>query len=85
MVSVRLNNRFYSINTEYEGYRNGSRMNGSHVYRIDPHTKEVTHVVDDFVKPDDLAFSTDKNPLYIADSAHSHSPRSIRACRTVFS
>ena len=38
------------------------------VYRIDPNSSQVELVLDDFVKPNGLAFSPDESVLYIDDS-----------------
>jgi gluconolactonase len=39
------------------------------VFRVNPATGEITVAVDDFIKPNGLAFSPDERTLYIADSA----------------
>ena len=44
------------------------------VYRVDPETGVVTVAVDDFDKPNGLAFSPDESLLYIADSAITDGP-----------
>jgi gluconolactonase len=64
----------YGILTDYEGHKAESEIGGCHVYRVDPRTKEVTRVAEDFVKPNGLAFSADEKQLFIADSGRSHSP-----------
>ena len=64
----------YGILTEFEGSRSEQEQGGCYVYRVDPATGEVVMVVDDFVKPNGLAFSPDEKILYIADSAASHDP-----------
>lgn len=71
----------YGILTDYEGHKAESEIGGCHVYRIDPHTKEITRVADDFVKPNGLAFSADEKQLFVADSGRSHAadaPHHIR-------
>jgi gluconolactonase len=65
----------YGILIDYEGGRAESELTGSHVYRVDGHTGEITQVTDDFDKPNGLAFSRDEKFLYIADSGK---PRHIR-------
>ena len=64
----------YGILTEFEGSRSEQEQGGCYVYRVDPATGDVAVVVDDFVKPNGLAFSPDEKILYIADSAGSHDP-----------
>ncbi len=58
----------YGIDSWYEGIKAESELDGCHVYRIDPHTRAVTRVADDFAKPNGLAFSPDERRLYIADT-----------------
>lgn len=64
----------YGILTEFEGSRSEQEQGGCYVYRVDPASGEIAVVVDDFVKPNGLAFSPDEKILYIADSAASHDP-----------
>ncbi|WP_119304851.1 SMP-30/gluconolactonase/LRE family protein [Dongia deserti] len=64
----------YGIMTEFEGSRSEQEQGGCYVYRVDPANGEVNVVVDDFMKPNGLAFSPDEKILYIADSAGSHDP-----------
>ncbi|MEZ5830562.1 MAG: SMP-30/gluconolactonase/LRE family protein [Dongiaceae bacterium] len=64
----------YGIMTEFEGSRSEQEQGGCYVYRVDPATGEIATVVEDFVKPNGLAFSRDEKILYIADSAASHDP-----------
>lgn len=72
----------YGILSDYEGFKAEPEQAGRNVYRIDPHSGEVTCVASDFVQPNGLAFSPDGTTLYVADSARSHdpdSPHHIRA------
>jgi gluconolactonase len=64
----------YGIMTEFEGSRSEQEQGGCYVYRVDPKGGEITTVVEDFVKPNGLAFSPDEKILYVADSAASHDP-----------
>jgi gluconolactonase len=57
---------------DYEGMRAESEIGACHVYRIDPQTRAVTIVADDYVKPNGLAFSPDESLLYIADTGVTH-------------
>ncbi len=71
----------YGILSDYEGDKADSEIGGNHVYRIDPGSKDVTVVADDFDKPNGLAFSLDEKRLYVADTGASHredGPRHIR-------
>ncbi len=60
----------YGIDSDYEGHKADSELNGCHVYRIDPMTAAITLVADDFVRPNGIAFSPDELKLYITDTAH---------------
>lgn len=62
----------YGIMMDYEGMRAESEIGACHVYRIDPQTRAVTIVADDYVKPNGLAFSPDESLLYIADTGVTH-------------
>ena len=64
----------YGIMTEFEGSRSEQEQGGCYVYRVDPKTGEIATVVEDFVKPNGLAFSPDEKTFYVADSAASHDP-----------
>ncbi|WP_390915487.1 SMP-30/gluconolactonase/LRE family protein [Pseudosulfitobacter sp. SM2401] len=64
----------YGIMMDYEGMRAESEIDACHVYRIDPQTRAVTIVADDYVKPNGLAFSPDESLLYIADTGVTHTP-----------
>lgn len=62
----------YGILTDYEGERAKPELTGCHVYRIDPISRKLTQMTDDFVKPNGLAFSPDERLLYIADTGATH-------------
>ncbi|MBP1860059.1 SMP-30/gluconolactonase/LRE family protein [Rhizobium herbae] len=71
----------YGIMHDYEGDYGEEEIGGCHVYRVDPQSGDVTKVVDDFEKPNGLAFSPDERLLYVADTGASHlenGPRHIR-------
>ncbi len=71
----------YGIDSDYEGHRADSEIQGCHVYRIDPHNGDVSVVADDFARPNGLAFSPDERLLYVADTGATHlvdGPRHIR-------
>jgi len=64
----------YGIESDYEGHKNPQEQPGCYVYRLDPRTGSLTVVVDDFDRPNGLAFSPDESILYVADSAASFGP-----------
>jgi len=71
----------YGIDSDYEGHKADSEIGGCHVYRIDPHSGDVSVMADDFVRPNGLAFSPDERLLYVADTGATHvadGPRHIR-------
>jgi len=70
----------YGIDSDYEGHKAEPEQDGSHVYRIDP-DGHVTRVLDDFVKPNGLAFSPDERLLYVADTGATHRPDGPRHIR----
>lgn len=70
----------YGIDSDYEGHKAEPEQDGSHVYRIDP-GGTITRVLDDFVKPNGLAFSPDERLLYVADSGATHRPDGPRHIR----
>jgi gluconolactonase len=57
----------YGILSDYEGNK-ATQENGNNVYRVDK-SGAITCVVDDFIRPNGLAFSADEKKLYIVDSA----------------
>ena len=61
----------YGIDSDYEGVRAPSELDGCHVYRIDPRG-EVRRVADDFDRPNGLAFGADERTLYVGDSRRNH-------------
>ena len=68
----------YGIDGEYEGHADKFEL-GTNVYRVDPKTGRATVVVDDFTRPNGLAFSPDEKLLYIVDSGATHGgPAHIR-------
>lgn len=71
----------YGILSDYEGERAEEEIGGCHVYRHDPASGVTVRVLNDFVKPNGLAFSPDESLLYVADTGASHmegGPRHIR-------
>ncbi|MFB2772034.1 SMP-30/gluconolactonase/LRE family protein [Pelatocladus sp. BLCC-F211] len=59
----------YGITEPNQGYGGEQEQSGSYVYRFDPATGEIYHVVTDMVRPNGLAFSPDESLLYVSDSA----------------
>lgn len=70
----------YGIDTDYEGHKATPEQDGSHVYRMAP-DGSVLRVLDDFVKPNGLAFSADETRLYVVDSGRTHVPDGPRHIR----
>lgn len=71
----------YGIDGHYEGDKADSELGGSYVFRLDPKSGKLSVVVDDFIKPNGLAFSADESLLYIADTGATHvenGPQHIR-------
>ncbi len=64
----------YGIMMDYEGERAESEIGACHVFRVDPDTRKVTAVATDFVKPNGLAFSSDGETLFVADTGGTHTP-----------
>jgi gluconolactonase len=64
----------YGILSEYEGKKTKSAIGANYVYRLDPKTRSLAVVADDFDKPNGIAFSPDEKKLYIADTGASHDP-----------
>jgi len=71
--SVWFTDPTYGIDSNVEGYAAPSDIGSNNVYRVDP-DGSVTCMVDDFVKPNGLAFSPDEKRLYIADSGAARGP-----------
>lgn len=65
--SVWFTDPTYGIDSNEEGYSAPSEIGSNNVYRIDT-DGSVSVVVDDFDKPNGLAFSPDESLLYISDS-----------------
>jgi gluconolactonase len=64
----------YGILSDYEGHKGESEIGACNVYRVDPTDGSLRILVDDFVKPNGLAFSADERTIYIGDSGFSHDP-----------
>lgn len=68
----------YGIESDYEGHKGETEIGGNHVYRVDPHTGEITIAADDFDRPNGIAFSPDESILYVTDTGPNQ-PRHLRA------
>jgi len=64
----------YGIDSDYEGDAAESEIGACNVYRLDPDSRHVTLVADDFVQPNGLAFSPDESLLYVSDTGLTHRP-----------
>jgi gluconolactonase len=71
----------YGIESDYEGHRSAMEVQGCYVYRVDPATGDMRVVVDDFMRPNGLAFSPDESFLYISDTGATHGPDGPRHIR----
>jgi gluconolactonase len=71
----------YGIESDYEGHRSAMEVQGCYVYRVDPATGDMRVVVDDFMRPNGLAFSPDESLLYISDTGATHGPDGPRHIR----
>jgi gluconolactonase len=58
----------YGILSDYEGHK-AEPENGFNVYRVDGQSGAISVAVDDFIRPNGIAFSPDEKRLYIVDSA----------------
>jgi gluconolactonase len=64
----------YGILSDYEGHVAEGEYGGCYVFRFDPATGALDAVVEDFNKPNGIAFSPDESKLYVVDTGRSHSP-----------
>jgi gluconolactonase len=64
----------YGILSDYEGHVAEGEYGGCYVFRFDPATGALDAVVEDFNKPNGIAFSPDESKLYLVDTGRSHSP-----------
>ncbi len=62
----------YGILSDYEGHKSPQEQPKNGVYRVDGGS--ITMVVDDFERPNGIAFSLDEKQLYIVNSAGGRSP-----------
>jgi gluconolactonase len=65
----------YGISSYYAGGRAQSEIGGCNVFRFDPRDQSLNVVVDDFSRPNGLAFSPDESTLYVVDSGLSPDPK----------
>jgi gluconolactonase len=71
----------YGILSDYEGHRSESECGGCHVFRLDPRTGHLEAVIDDFDKPNGIAFSPDESKLYVVDTGGTHRKNGHRHIR----
>src|SRR6202020_3313734 len=55
-----------------DGFKVEKQQEKHNVYSVDPQSRAVTVVVDDFTQPNGLCFSPDEKKLYIIDSGIAH-------------
>ena len=70
----------YGIETDYEGGKQDSEQPPA-VYRLDPATRALTRVADDFEGPNGLCFSPDGTLLYVAETGRHFAPDPVRHIR----
>jgi gluconolactonase len=63
----------YGILSDYEGHVAECEYGGCYVFRFDPATGALDAVIEDFNKPNGIAFSPDESKLYVVDTGGSHS------------
>lgn len=61
----------YGIDSDYEGHATESEIGGCHVYRVTP-DGIVHRVLDDFERPNGLAFDAEERRLYVVDTRRRH-------------
>jgi gluconolactonase len=64
----------YGIGGYYEGVKAEQEQEKWNVFRVDPKSGDIKVVVDDFVRPNGLAFSPDEKKLYIIDTGATEGP-----------
>ncbi|TVY02437.1 SMP-30/gluconolactonase/LRE family protein [Paenibacillus cremeus] len=62
----------YGLKSVYGNQPEDKELSFQGVYRLDPETAELRLLIDDFDKPNGLAFSPDEQILYVDDSARDH-------------
>ncbi|MDX8527922.1 SMP-30/gluconolactonase/LRE family protein [Mesorhizobium sp. MSK_1335] len=77
--SIWFTDPVYGIDSHYEGKIARAEIGGSHVYRFDAVSGEVSTVITDRVQPNGLAFSHDEKTLYVSETGASHVPGLPRA------
>jgi gluconolactonase len=80
-ASIWFTDPAYGIDSDYEGLKGESEIGACHVYRVDPHSGEVSLAADGFVRPNGIAFAPDERRLYVSDTGASHvenGPRHMR-------
>lgn len=73
-IVVKSDGSIYFTDPPYglKGHIEGKELPFQGVYRYDPATEELRLLVDDFDKPNGLAFSPDEQTLYVDDSGRDH-------------
>ena len=64
----------YGIGGYYEGVKAAQEQEKHNVYRVDPKSRDIKVVVDDFVEPNGIAFSPDEKKLYVIDTGFTDGP-----------
>jgi gluconolactonase len=82
-VVVRADGTLWFTDPSYghlQGFKSAPVV-GDRVYRYDPCTQTATWVIDDFDKPNGLAFSPCGSVLYVGDSGANHEPGTFEPTR----
>jgi gluconolactonase len=72
--SVWFTDPSYGIDEAKFGGGGPAEIGAQNVYRVEPHSAEVTLVADGFFQPNGLAFSPDERLLYIVETGGTHVP-----------
>lgn len=59
----------YGIVSDWEGHRADSELDGNHVFRFDPATRDIEAATSFLEEPNGLAFSPDERLLYVSDTS----------------
>ena len=70
--SIWFSDPSYGILSDYEGDQAASEIGACHVYRWDAHSKQISIVANDYVKPNGVAFDRHEQHLLISDTGGTH-------------
>ena len=58
----------YGILSNYEGYKGKQEYGGCYVFKFDPSSKKLEVIIDDLVRPNGIAITSDEKKIYVADT-----------------